>query len=362
MKRLSRIATVGLVLLSVVLSGCMAKKDAPTTTPAPAAKETTAAPALEDKVVVYSPHGKDMLEELANMFQAKYPNVKVEWLFLGSQEVMDRIRSEKANAQADIWFGGPSNMFMQGKEEGLLEPYKPTWSDKVAADFKDAQDYWYATFQTPTCIMYNNEKVKPEDAPKDWKDLADPKWKDKVLIRYPMASGTMRTIYAAMIWNYYINDKKPDAGYDFLRKLDANTKEYVNDSTLVYQKIARGEALVTVWNVPDTITNRDKNKYPFSFVIPESGVPIISDGLGIVKGAKHPNAAKAYYEFITSPEVAKLLADKYVRIPVRNDVPDLPQWMKSPVKAMNIDWLQFGKLQPDWLKYWDESIKGKGAK
>src|SRR5687768_9524854 len=76
-------------------------------------------------LIVYSPHGKDLLTEFEKAFEAANPAIDVRWLDMGSQDALDRIRSERANPQADVWFGAPSTMFSQAAKEGLLEAYKP---------------------------------------------------------------------------------------------------------------------------------------------------------------------------------------------------------------------------------------------
>src|SRR6266571_4170063 len=82
-------------------------------------------------LIVYSPHGKELLTEFEKRFEAANPNIDVRWLDMGSQDALDRVRSEKANPQADIWWGAPSTMFSQAEKEGLLDPFKPSWADQV---------------------------------------------------------------------------------------------------------------------------------------------------------------------------------------------------------------------------------------
>ena len=90
-------------------------------------------PAENGKVslIVYSPHGKELLSDHEIRFEARYPRVDVKWLDMGSQDVLDRLRSEKNNPQADIWWGAPSDLFEQAGEEGLLLPYRPSWAETV---------------------------------------------------------------------------------------------------------------------------------------------------------------------------------------------------------------------------------------
>ena len=78
-------------------------------------------------IVVYSPHGKEMLASFAGAYEEIHPEAAVEWLDMGSQDVYDRVRTEKENPQADIWWGGPMTSFSRAEREGLLERYVPAW-------------------------------------------------------------------------------------------------------------------------------------------------------------------------------------------------------------------------------------------
>src|SRR5699024_5648069 len=166
---------------------------------------------LEDKVVVYSPHGKDILSDFEKRFEQEY-DVDMEFLDMGSQEILDRVRSEKNNPQADVWWGAPQVNFDQAKEEGLLAEYKPSYADALDDMYHDEDWMWSGTSITPEVIMYNTKEISEEEAPKDWDDLLDPKWKDEIIIRYPLASGTMRTIYSSMIYRTYKDTEDPQKG------------------------------------------------------------------------------------------------------------------------------------------------------
>jgi iron(III) transport system substrate-binding protein len=358
-KRVSILTTLTLSA-AMLLSACGDSSEQGSANPAKDPEKKNAEK-LEEKIVVYSPHGKDILSKFEQQFEAKY-NIDVEWLDMGSQEVLDRIRSEKNNPQADVWWGAPSVNFDQAKDEGLLEPYKPSYSGSLDADFHDPDWNWSGTSQTPEVIMYNNKEVKKEEAPKDWDELLDAKWKDKIIIRYPLASGTMRTIFSAMIYRDFKDTNDPAKGYDWLKKLDANTKEYSANPEMMYNKVAKGEGVISVWAMPDVVMLKENKNYPFDFIVPKSGTPVLTEGIAVVKGASHPNAAKAFYEFVNTPEAAKLLAEEFYRIPTRTDVKDLPDWItNTEIKAMDIDWKVFQKESDGWMKYWDENIKS-GAK
>ena len=314
-------------------------------------------------VIVYSPHGKELLSTCARLYEEKHPDQTVQWLDMGSQDAYDRIRTERENPQADVWWGAPMVLFSKAEKEGLLSRYVPAWDSAVAADMKSDSGYWYGTFITPEVIMYNNHVLRPGDVPADWAGLTDPKWRGKIIIRSPLASGTMRIIFSAIIEREVERTGSTEAGFQWLRALDANTRSYTPDPTQLYLAIAREEGLLTVWDLPDVIVITGQYGYPFGYVVPSSGTPIITDAIAIVKGARHRREAETFYEFVTSVESAELQAEKFARIPARTDIPRnaLPVWMASlELKPMRVNWAELSRHEQEWMKIWDDRIKGTG--
>ena len=312
-------------------------------------------------LVVYSPHGKDLLEHYEKAFEAAHPTVDVQWLDMGSQDILDRVRSEKANPQADIWFGAPAETFTRAANEGLLDPYKPTWASAVPAEVHDAQDRWYGTYLTPEVIAYNTDAVPAAEAPKDWDDVLDPKWKGKVVIRDPVASGSMRAIFGAMIARGMAQGGSSEKGFEWLRRLDANTREYALNPTVLYQKLGRREGVISLWDMPD-IADLKKKNFPIGYTIPTSGTPLLVDAIGIVHGAKHPDVAKQFYEFVTTPTATMQAAAQFNRIPARTDISadSLPQWIRdarTQIKPMPVDQKLLADSLDTWMKFWDSRIR-----
>ena len=314
-------------------------------------------------LVVYSPHGKDMLEEFAQEFETANPDVDVQWLDMGSEEAYDRIRTERANPQADVWWGAPSTIFMRAEKEGLLAPYRPSWADSIAPEFKSPADAWYGTFITPEVIVFNSHLLAKSDAPKDWNDLLTPQWKNKIILRYPLASGTLRVIFSAMVASSVAKYGSEENGFDWLRRLDANTKSYTSDPTQMYLKLAREEASVSIWDMPDVVLQEKLNNCPFDYNVPTSGTVLLTDGIAIVSGAKHMELAKKFYEFVTSEASLILQANKFYRIPARSGIPKekLPSWITSTsFTPMHVDWELISQHESEWMRKWDEEIKGRG--
>src|SRR6266700_7189367 len=122
-------------------------------------------------LVVYSPHGRDLLTLLERRFEQLHPDVDVRWLDMGSQEVYDRLRSERANPQADLWFGGPATIFARGARDSLLESFRPTWGGAIGPHGRGPGDCYFATYETPAVFLYPESLLTRAQAPQDWDDL-----------------------------------------------------------------------------------------------------------------------------------------------------------------------------------------------
>jgi len=304
-------------------------------------------------VVVYSPHGPEMLGDAEKEFEAANPGVDVQWLDMGSQEVYNRVAAERNRPAGDVWWGGPSTLFMKAADAGLLEPYQPTWSQAEAPEFRDANHRWYGTYRSPLAILFNTNHYTKDTAPKNWDDLLLPEWRGKVTLRKPLASGTMRTFLGAMI----LRAPNEDAGIDWLKRLHEATESYPESPQFLFDHVKRNEGLVSVWLMADVALQRERNGFPFDCVVPK-GTPVLTEGIGIVKGAPHPEWAKRFYEFVTSAETVARHAHAYAKIPTRNDIPAdaLPAWMREPIDAMAIDWNSFSQKEQAWCDRWEREV------
>jgi iron(III) transport system substrate-binding protein len=318
----------------------------------------------QHQLLIYTPHGQDMLRDFVARYKQVHPEVDVKFLDMGSREVLERIRAERNRPQADLWWGAAHTTFQAAADENLLAPYRPTWADKVPAYARDTQDRWYGTYETPEVIVYNSEAVRAEDAPKDWDDVLDPKWRDKVLIRNPNPSDSMRAIFGAMIWRYYKDTNSPEKGYEWLRKLDANVHEYTADGTLLMQKLARQEGIISLWDLPDVRLYQEQKKMPVGYNFPASGTPVVIDSIALVRGAPHEEEAKRFYEFVTAPESLIFSAKNFYRVPIRSDIDRsrLPDWMNAQFNRMPLDWELLRRQGNEWLRYWDAEIRGRAPK
>jgi iron(III) transport system substrate-binding protein len=315
-------------------------------------------------VVVYSPHGRDLLTALERAYEAVQPAVDVRWLDMGSQEVYDRVRSEGANPQADVWFGGPESIVARGAAEGLLESYRPPWADALPEAAGDPQGRFFGSYRTLTVLVYNRDAVAEADAPRDWDDLLEPRFAGQVLVRDPPASGTMRTLFAMVLGRSLVETGGVERGFEWLRRLDAQTKEYVPNPALLFQKLARREGLVTVWELSDILVQQ-RQGLPFGFRLAASGTPVVNDAVGLVRSAPHAEAARGFIDWVGSREAQLLAAREAFKLPARADLPpeELPEWARQvlgELRPAEVDWRQIDSQIPAWMATWDRSVRGRG--
>ena len=305
-------------------------------------------------LVIYSPHGRDLLTLVAKRFEALHPDVDVQWLDMGSQEALDRVRSEKANPQADVWFGGPSPMFARGAHDSLLAPVD------------SGGPLYLSVYRTPAVIEYSSAALTLAQAPHDWDALLAPQWKGKVLLRDPLASGTMRAIFEMVMMRSLERTGDTTAGWAWLRRLDAQTREYVQNPALLHAMLERQEGLVSMWDLPDMLLlERDGRKV--AYVFPTSGTPVIDDAIALVRGAKHPALAREFIRWVRTPEMEIVAARDAFRLPARTDLPadSLPAWVREVERLMVVEPINWDTVEArgaQWMDYWDRNVRGTGKR
>jgi iron(III) transport system substrate-binding protein len=317
-------------------------------------------------VVLYSPHGRDQLTLLEKAFERHRPDIDVRWLDMGSQEILDRLRFERVNPQADVWFGGPATIFDRGVRDSLLIPYRPAWADRVSGGESDGSGLYYPVYRTPAVIAFNSRAVSRDEAPHDWDEVLEPRWRDKILIRDPMASGTMRAIWGLILMRSVQQTGDTARGMAWLRRLDGQTKTYTISPALLYEKLARQEGLVSLWDLQDILISQAKGM-PLGYVFPRSGTVVIDDGIGLVRGSRHIEAAQAFIDFVGSTEAQLLAAREVFRLPARTDLPpdSVPFWVAEVEREMvvaDMDWDLLSRDGPTWMSYWDQHVRGTGKR
>jgi iron(III) transport system substrate-binding protein len=315
-------------------------------------------------LVLYSPHGRDLLSLLESSYEELHPEVDVRWLDMGSQEIYDRVRSEAANPQADVWFGGPDTIFARGVAEELLAAYRPEWADQVPVESRHSGELYFGLYRAVPILFFNSDAVPASEAPADWDDLLDERWRGKIIIREPLASGTMRTAFGMVLAHSVAETGELDRGLEWLRRLDGQTKEYVQNPALLFEKLTRREGELTIWELTDAKLLQARG-VPLDYRFPASGTPVINDSIGLVAGAPNSEEARRFIDWVGGREATLLAAREVYRLPARQDLAaeDLPEWArqaKSEIVPAEVDWGLIAEQGAEWMAIWDREVRGKG--
>src|SRR3982074_1797643 len=150
----------------------------------------------EGQVSYYTSTDLPVAEKVAKAFEAKYSGITVRVERTGAERVFQRIGQEySSNIHAvDVVNSSDAAHFIVWKRDGILAPFVPEDVAKYYPPEHKDVDGQFASFRVwLSIIAYNTSLVKPEEAPKSFADLLDPKWKGKIVKAHPGYSGTIMT-------------------------------------------------------------------------------------------------------------------------------------------------------------------------
>jgi len=331
--------TLALVALVVVALACApAPAPAPTAAPATAAPKPTEAPKqLKGELNLLCTPQQIWCEGMKKEFEAKYPGVTVNFVRLSSGESLTRLRNEKANPQFDIWWGGPIDSFIAAKKEGLLEPYKSPGhaniiDPKLMLD-NDPNPQWVGIY-VGSLGFATNTKQTAIKAPESLDDLIKPELKGQIVIAHPASSGTSYTFLCTVL-----QVKGEQAGWEYMKKFAANVLMWTKSGAAPAQNVGKGEAAVGVVFSHDIVAEMERG-LPLKMTFPVEGTGYEIGGMGIVKGAKNMEIAKAWYDWALEAKTQEL-GKKYTAyqgLTIKGAQPPKPELLQVKLINYNFDY------------------------
>lgn len=265
--------------------------------------ELIAAAVKEGKVVWYTAVDLPVAERVAKAFEAKYPGIAMRVERTGGERIFQRIaqeQSSKINA-VDVVNSSDAAHFIVWKRDGLLAAYVPDDVAKFYPDEHRDADGMFASWRIWLCpIGYNTKLVKPEDVPKSYADLLDPKWAGKMVKAHPGYSGSIMTSTFQMA---------RDLGWEYLEKLSKQRIMQVQSASDPPKKLALGERAVMVDGNDYLLIQMQEKGEPVAIVYATEGTPLIVGPSGVFKNAPNPNAARLLQSYMFSLEGQQLIVD-----------------------------------------------------
>jgi iron(III) transport system substrate-binding protein len=273
----------------------------------------------EGQVVVYTSVSLTDYPKILAAFEQSYPYIKTNAFRSTPSGVLRRADTEaKAGRHAvDIVATAPVETG-QIKQLQLITPYLAPERTALFKGAFDPEGYWTAFDVTPIVLAFNTKLVAQQDAPKNYQDLLQPKWKGK------MSLGTEDYEWFGVL----LDSMGKDKGIEYTKALAKQDLHMPGSSSVMrVQLLLGGESSIAVAARGRRVAEFKSKGAPIDFRIfdPYAAEP---DLLSLMQHSPHPHAAILFYDWLISQEGQTKMSDLTGRIAVRKGVKHVP-WIQE---------------------------------
>jgi iron(III) transport system substrate-binding protein len=330
----ARVVTGILVLLCAATAFAQAPRFTPDAVDLAAAKK-------EGNVTWYTSTPVETAQKIATLFQTQ-TGIKVELFRSGGSAVLRRFMQEidARRVVADVMtISDPAAAGALIKRD-LLVPFRPKNFEKVRDEVKDPKGYHIAQRLNLVGIIARTDKGLT--LPKSWTDLTDPRYKGAMVMPDPSYTAIQLMVVGTLSKKY---------GWEFYQKLRANEVMIVQGHQQVSETLTRGERLLAAEGADQYAWLDRKAGHKVQTIFPADGAFAIAAPTAVIKGAPHPNAAKALAEFMISDTVQKLFPGEGIYA-ARSDV-------EPPAGSPPLDKIKLMAVDYDYIEKEAKSLKTK---
>jgi iron(III) transport system substrate-binding protein len=281
----------------------------------------------EANVVFWSSMRIDDSKSLAAGFEAKYPFVKVDIFRAGGEQIVNRAIAEHmaGNTTYDVINAFALKVI---QNRGLLQPYAAPEAARYGAGYRDPQNHWVSLYSGYNVIGFNSKLVPRAEAPRNWDDLLNPRWKGK------LAMDSEEYFWHAGMLQYWGKEK----GKQYMEALSRQDLQFrAGGHAMIADLMSVGEFPVVVVLYPDQIEQMKAKGQPVEWVRTTDPILVNLAPVAIAAKAPHPNAAKLFMNYAISKEGQEIL-QKARRASARNDVaPLVPDMDPRKLKLVPLD-------------------------
>jgi ABC-type Fe3+ transport system substrate-binding protein len=285
------------------------------------------------ELVIVTSFPKELFENYKKAFEAKYPGINVVINSKQTNAGVTYLRETKAKPEADIFWVSAPDAFQTLKNDGLLEKYAPPKEIMAKIPSKignfpvhDPDGAYFGFAVSGYGLMWNKNYLKGHKlpAPKEWTDLANPKYHGHLVISAPSRSGTTHLTIEVILQAYGW-----EKGWNLLLNAGGNMGAITERSFGVPEAVISGQygigVVIDFFGLSGIASGQ-----PVDFIYP-SLTSVVPASVGIVKGAPNMENAKTFVNYLLSePGQMLLFTPDIARLPV---VPDL--YLKGPSNYPN---------------------------
>lgn len=280
-----RRSIIGLLL---VVGGCRVEVGPPKTA------RTVVGAKPEGEVMIYSSMYRHVIDELGPLLEKRLPKVKVEWLQGGSEKLATRLDAELAAGatRADLVMTSDPLWYERLEHEDQLTAYASIRSLTIPRSLVDPGGFYVTSRLSTMVIAYNHKKVPDDDAPRTFAGLFEERWRGRVTIPDPLASGTSFTTLAFLVHHH---------GESILGRIKAAETIASGGNSSTLTRLESGEHDVG-YVLLENILAAQKRGSPIKWRIPDEGAVLIPGPIARLAKGPNPVAAQAVYDVLLSDE------------------------------------------------------------
>lgn len=352
MKRFQAL-TAACILVAMLFTGCSSGTGTvePTEAQAPVVAEKEMPKELTMYIGVVEQHAL----ALAEAFEAD-TGIKVNFVRMSGGETLGRIRAEKENPQASIWYGGPADTYIAAKAEGLLQPYVSKNTDKVPVQFKDADGYWTGVYVEYLGFVSDGRFFEENqiELPKSWDDLLSPAFEKQIIVANPGSSGTAYAVLATQV-----QMRGEEEALAYMKKLDKQVKQYTKSGSAPAKSAALGEAAIGITFIHNGIRQIEAGFTDVKLSMPEDGTGYSIGAVGIIEGAPELEAAKIFVDWALEKETQEIGQSLGSYQFLTNQEAKQPEQVSefADTKLVDYDFNWAGDNRNRLVEAWNQAIK-----
>lgn len=257
----------------------------------------------EGEVVWYTSFVQNQLARpMADAFEKRFPGIKVRLVTGTVSDLLTRLLGEgRAGAvQGDVSHAG--NAVGPLRRAGLLLPYVAKSASAYPAAYRDPEGYWTAEVIYALAPAVNTNLVPPDQRPKRYEDLLDPRWKGKLPWTNQMAQSGPPA-FIAMIQQTMGAEKSRE----YFKAIAPNIVNVPANQRVVLDQVMAGEYPMAMMMFNHHVDISKRAGAPLEW-LPLDPVVETMDTVFLLKG-RHPNAGKLMVEFILSDDGQRVFKD-----------------------------------------------------